>query len=107
MGHTLEQSAYRRLTERLNRFPQGAPPSKLLTKILMVLFEEKEAERVSLLPIKPFTASKAARIWKVSENESRRFLDRLAHKALLVDMEVDEEIQYVLPPPWRDFLSFP
>ena len=106
MGHTLEKSAYRRLTERLNRFPQGAPSSKLLTKILMVLFEEKEAERVSLLPIKPFTASKAARIWKVSENESRRFLERLAHKALLVDMEVDGEIQYVLPPPMAGFFEF-
>ena len=106
MGHTLEQSAYRRLTERLNRFPQGAPSSKLLTKILMVLFEEKEAERVSLLPIKPFTASKAARIWKVSKNESRRFLERLAHKALLVDMEVDGEIQYVLPPPMAGFFEF-
>jgi len=106
MGHTLEQSAYRRLTERLNRFPQGAPPSKLLTKILMVLFEEKEAERVSLLPIKPFTADKAARIWKVSENESRRFLDRLAQKALLVDIEVDGEIQYVLPPPMAGFFEF-
>ncbi len=31
MGHSVEQSAYRRLSERLNRFPQGAPPSKLLT----------------------------------------------------------------------------
>ena len=66
MGHTLEQSPYRRLTERLNRLPQGAPPSKLLTKILMVLFEEKEAERVSLLPIKPFTAIKAARVSDVA-----------------------------------------
>ena len=106
MGHSVQQSAYRRLTERLNRFPQGAPPSKLLTKILMVLFEEKEAERVSLLPIKPFNAHKAARIWKTSENEARRFLDRLAQKALLVDMEVDGEVHYVLPPPMAGFFEF-
>ena len=106
MAHSVQQSAYRRLTDRLNRFPQGAPPSKLLTKILMVLFEEKEAERVSLLPIKPFNARKAARIWKTSENESRRFLDRLARKALLVDMEVDGVVQYVLPPPMAGFFEF-
>jgi hypothetical protein len=62
MAHTASQSAYQRLTERLNRFPQGAPPSKLLTKILMVLFEEKDTERVSLLPIKPFTAHRASRV---------------------------------------------
>jgi len=106
MGHSTQQFAYRRLTERLNRYPQGAPPSKLLTKILMVLFEEKEAERVALLPIKPFTARKAAQIWKVSENESRRFLEGLAQKALLVDMAVNGEIQYVLPPPMAGFFEF-
>jgi len=67
MAHTVEHFAYQRLTERLNRFPQGAPPSELLTKILMVLFDRKEAERVSLLPIRPFTASRAARIWCLPE----------------------------------------
>jgi ferredoxin len=106
MGHSIAQSAYRRLTERLNRFPQGAPPSKLLTKILMVLFEEKEAEFVSLLPIKPFTAQKAARIWKVSERESRKFLNRLSKKALLVDFEIAGEMHYVLPPPMAGFFEF-
>jgi NAD-dependent dihydropyrimidine dehydrogenase PreA subunit len=106
MGHSVEQSAYRRLTERLNRFPQGAPPSKLLTKILMVLFEKQEAERVSLLPIKPFSAGKAADIWKVSESKARRFLEQLAQKALLVDFEVAGEMQYVLPPPMAGFFEF-
>ena len=106
MAHSVKHSAYQHLTERLNRFPQGAPPSKLLTKILMMLFEEKEAERVSLLPIKPFSARKASHIWDVSESESRKFLDRLAQKALLVDFEVDGEVQYVLPPPMAGFFEF-
>jgi len=106
MAHSASQSAYQRLTERLNRFPQGAPPSRLLTKILMVLFDEKDAERVSLLPIRPFTASRAARIWKVSNSASRKILDSLADKALLVDFEVAGEIQYVLPPPMAGFFEF-
>jgi hypothetical protein len=50
----------------LNRFPQGAPPSELLYKILKMFFTEKEAGLVALLPIKPFTAKKAARIWKMN-----------------------------------------
>jgi hypothetical protein len=37
MPHIVSQSAYQRLTERLNRFPQGAPPSEPLTRILMAL----------------------------------------------------------------------
>jgi len=106
MGHIVEKSAYRRLTERLNRFPQGAPPSELLTKILMVLFETKEAEMVSLLPIKPFTAHRAARIWRISESSSRKILDGLAQKALLVDFEIAGEMQYVLPPPMAGFFEF-
>jgi Pyruvate/2-oxoacid:ferredoxin oxidoreductase delta subunit len=106
MAHTVEHSAYQRLTERLNRFPQGAPPSELLTKILMVLFDRQEAERVSLLPIRPFTASRAARIWRLPESETHKILDSLASKALLVDFEVAGEMQYVLPPPMAGFFEF-
>ena len=36
--------------ERLNRFPQGAPPSELLYRILELLFSEREAELVAQLP---------------------------------------------------------
>ena len=36
--------------------------------ILKILFSEKEAELVSLLPIKPFSAEKAKRIWKMDLN---------------------------------------
>ena len=57
MAHIAAQFAYQRLTERLNLFPQGAHPSALLTKILMILFEKTEAELVSLLPIKPLRQS--------------------------------------------------
>jgi ferredoxin len=106
MAHTASQSAYQRLTERLNRFPQGAPPSKLLTRILMVLFDEKDAERVSVLPIRPFSATRAARIWGLSQRASRRILDSLAQKALLVDFEIKGDIQYVLPPPMAGFFEF-
>lgn len=65
MAHHINHSAYNKLVERLNRYPQGAPPSKLLTKILKILFPEQEAGLVSLMPIKPFTAQKASKIWKM------------------------------------------
>ncbi len=106
MAHITTHFAYHRLTDRLNRFPQGAPPSPLLTKILMILFEEKEAERVSVLPIKPFTAKCAARLWRCHETKAKRVLNRLADKALLVDFEVAGETRYVLPPPMAGFFEF-
>ncbi|BBO90216.1 4Fe-4S dicluster domain-containing protein [Desulfosarcina ovata] len=106
MAHIVTQSAYDRLTDRLNRFPQGAPPSELLTRILAVLFNQRDAELVSLLPVKPFTVATAARVWHLPENETRRILDRLADKALLVDMEVNGAMNYVLPPPMAGFFEF-
>jgi hypothetical protein len=62
MAHHGSRSVYDRLTERLNRFPQGAPPSESLFRILKILFSEREAALVSTLPIRPFTAARAAEI---------------------------------------------
>jgi ferredoxin len=107
MAHLTSRSAYQRLTERLNRFPQGAPPSESLFRILSILFSEREAALVALLPIKPFTAAKAAGIWKTDVAEARRTLDALAARALLVDIERDGgEREYVLPPPMAGFFEF-
>jgi formate hydrogenlyase subunit 6/NADH:ubiquinone oxidoreductase subunit I len=106
MAHRTLKNAYSSLADRLNRFPQGAPPSELLFKILRVLFREREAELVALLPIKPFTADAAAAIWKMSLADARGVLDALAGRALLVDWDRDGETYYVLPPPMAGFFEF-
>ena len=106
MAHHTLKSGYAELTERLNRFPQGVTPSALLQKILGILFSEREAALVSLLPIKPFTTEKAAAIWKIPLIEACKILDRLADKALLLDMEEEGEMKYVLPPPMAGFFEF-
>ncbi|NWJ52993.1 MAG: 4Fe-4S dicluster domain-containing protein [Bacteroidetes bacterium] len=106
MAHHTLKTAYSDLVDRLNRFPQGAPPSELLNKILKVLFSDKEAQLVSLLPIKPFTAEKASRIWKMDLNTTRKILDTLADRAMLVDIEQNGEQEYVLPPPMAGFFEF-
>ena len=85
MAHRTIKSEYSRLSDRLNRFPQGAPPSDLLYKILEMLFSTKEAGLVSLLPIKPFTAKKASRIWKMNLKDTQNILDELANRAILVE----------------------
>jgi ferredoxin len=106
MSHITAKSAYRQLEERLNRFPQGAPPSETLYKILQLLFSEKEAGLVAQLPIKPFTVESASRIWKVSLAEAQRVLEGLAGRAILLDMELQGEQRYVLPPPMAGFFEF-
>ena len=106
MAHHTLKSGYAALTERLNRFPQGAAPSELLRKILCILFTEREAVLVSLLPIKPFTAEKAAAIWKIPFTAAKKTLNQLADKALLLDVEEDGETKYILPPPMAGFFEF-
>jgi len=106
MAHHAVTSGYSRLVERLNRFPQGAPPSPLLFNILKILFHEREAELVSILPIKPFTAKKAARIWKMDLASAQKVLDSLASRAILVDMDQNGQSVYCLPPPMAGFFEF-
>jgi len=106
MSHILAKSAYKSLEERLNRFPQGAPASDTLYKILAILFSEKEASLVAQLPIKPFTARKAAAIWRMPESEARKILGDLASRCILMDMESSKETRYLLPPPMAGFLEF-
>ena len=107
MAHHLIKSGYVSLAERLNRFPQGAPPSELLFKILRMLFSEREAELVSSLPIKPFTAAQAAHIWKMNLPDAQTALDALADRAILLDMEQEDgQSMYCLPPPMAGFFEF-
>lgn len=106
MSHTTLKSGYTELVERLNRFPQGAPPSETLYKILSILFSEREAGLVALLPIKPFTAEKASRVWGMDLTETRKVLDELASRAILVDVEQKGKTTYTLPPPMAGFFEF-
>ncbi len=106
MAHHTIQSGYSRFTDRLNKFPSGAPPSELLFKILAELFNEKEAELMASLPVKPFSAGKAAGIWGKPMAETRNILDALADRGILVDLEQNGKMIYALPPPMIGFFEF-
>jgi len=106
MAHLAARSGYEKLARRLNKYPQGAPPSELLYKILGLLMSEREAALVALVPIKPFTAKTAARAWKTSLVEAQKTLDALASRALLIDAPGRKNRYYVLPPPMAGFFEF-
>ena len=106
MGHLTTRDAYRNLSDRINWFTQGAPTSETLYKILEVLYTEKEAKWVALLPVRPFTVKKAAKIWQTSEFKAERLLDHLCEKALLVDSYHNGIRKFVMPPPMAGFIEF-
>ena len=106
MSHQSLKTGYTELVDRLNRFPQGAPPSETLYKILNILFSEREAQLVAMLPIKPFDVKKASQVWKLPLLEAQKVLDDLASRAILVDVEWEGKTTYTLPPPMAGFFEF-
>ncbi|MCX5770765.1 MAG: 4Fe-4S dicluster domain-containing protein [Candidatus Hydrogenedentes bacterium] len=107
MAHSASRGVYGNLVTRLNKNSQGAPPSELLDAILKILFNDKEAGLVSKLPLKPFTARRAAKAWKMPEADAAKLLDELAGRALLIDFTSRRgQKSYVLPPPVTGFFEF-
>ncbi|MBN2112152.1 4Fe-4S binding protein [Candidatus Woesearchaeota archaeon] len=105
MAH-LTSKSYFNLQKRLDRAAQGAPPSETLFKILEILFTEKEAELASVLPLNFFTAKDAAKIWKKPEKESKKILDKLADKGILMDIRNGRTQAYFLAPTMAGFFEF-
>lgn len=106
MAHLTHNGGYQQLVERLNRFPQGAPPSDALYGILKILFSEREAELVSMLPVRVFNVSSAASVWRIKTGAARKILDDLCDRALLVDFDISGDTAYCLPPPMAGFFEF-
>ncbi len=106
MARMILKSEYERLAERINRFPQGAPPTPLLFEILGILFTKEEASLAAQLPVRPFSVERAAAIWKTDSAAAQKHLDGLAGKALVVDLEINGKRVYALPPPMAGFFEF-
>jgi ferredoxin len=107
LAHLTARSAYKKLTERINLYPQGAPPAETLFRILELLFSEAEAALVAQIPVKPFTVKKAARLWRKTEAEARNILDTLAGRGILVDSTPENgPTVFFLPPPMAGFFEF-
>lgn len=106
MTHSARCSGYHQLAVRLNKFPQGAPPSERLYDILKILFSPEDARLVALLPIRAFRAEQAGRAWNMPMTATRKKLNDLCRKALLVDIEQNGCMHYCLPPPMAGFFEF-
>ena len=106
LAHNTTRDGYSQLTQRLNKLPQGAPPSELLYQILRLLFSPYEAELVARLPVVPFTAITAAKRWKLPVGKAQNILEKLCSRALLLDAEQKGEVVYTLPPPMAGFFEF-
>ena len=106
MAHHLAPSGYHKLIHRVNRFPPGVAPSELVLRIFALLFDEKDADLLAQLPLRPFTARQAARAWKLSEGTAEELLEGFAERALLLDGVHEGRRLYVFAPPMAGFFEF-
>ena len=107
MSHLTSRGAYRSLAERLNRFPQGAPPSELLFAILQAAVHRARGSAGGAASHPAVHRRDRRAPWKVSSAEAQRTLDALADRAILVDLESEDgRRSYVLPPPMAGFFEF-
>ncbi len=106
MAHKTARSGYKKLTERLDRFPHGIVETETLYKILSVMFTEEEARLLSKLPIGYFDVPLAMKRWKKDYEDTRSILDDMASRAVLLDIYKDNEPNYLLPPPMIGFFEF-
>lgn len=59
-----------------------------------------------MLPVRPFTLKKAAKIWGTTEAKAEKLLDHLCEKALMVHSEYKGQRQFIMPPPMAGFIEF-
>jgi ferredoxin len=107
MGHTLANPdlAYRRLQERLDRMPTGAPDSPAFQQILRLLFTEEEAVIAARMPTicSVKVLSKRTGI-PVAELDPK--VTQMARKGLVMDLQHKGERRVLLAPVVIGFFEF-
>jgi ferredoxin len=107
MGHLAGKSAYLDLQQRLDKMPVGAPAHRAFTEMLEELFTEEECRVAAGIPLRLASLKSIARNARLSEDATRRILNRLAQKGLVVDLPRDgRSTVYYLNPTVIGFFEF-
>ncbi|RLB56660.1 MAG: hypothetical protein DRI34_08845 [Deltaproteobacteria bacterium] len=98
MGHLATKAGYRRLRERLDRMPVGAPGRTTIYEILQILYSPAEAELAAQVPMRPTSAEALARRLGRPLEQLRQQLEALADKGLVLDLFLGGKMRYALAP---------
>ncbi|MFH1529915.1 MAG: 4Fe-4S binding protein [Pseudomonadota bacterium] len=105
MGHlTLKQA--KRLTDRLDQNPVGAPGNEVLTEILGTLFTPEEADLAARMPYGFASTGRLSRMLGIPAGELGPRLDRMAEKGLVMDMRKGDKVWWYLSPLIIGFFEF-
>ena len=107
MGHTLVDPdlTYRRLQQRLDRLPTGAPDSEVFQRILRLLFTEEEAEIAARMPTL-CSLEVLSRRTGIPVDELDEKVTTMAGKGLVMDFRSRGTRQVMLAPVVIGFFEF-
>jgi ferredoxin len=97
---------YARLRRRLDRHPIGLPEADGVGEMLRTMFTQEQAEFLTRLPVKIFTAREARRRSGLSETDTQRLLGELCRLGVVMDMERDGRHLYMVAPTLGGFFEF-
>ncbi|MCL4234240.1 MAG: 4Fe-4S dicluster domain-containing protein [Deltaproteobacteria bacterium] len=107
MGHINAKIEYRRLQQRLDRMPIGAPEHRALFELLAELFSPEEARVAAAVPLGLVSARKIAKNADMDESRAKPIIDALVAKGLLADLpRSDGRVSYFLNPTMVGFFEF-
>jgi len=107
MGHLAGKKAYLDLQQRLDKMPVGAPAHKAFFELLEELFTEEECRVAAGIPLRLASLGAIAHNAKLSDDATRKVLDRLVRKGLVVDLPRDgRSTVYYLNPTVIGFFEF-
>ncbi len=107
MGHLIgKREVLRDLQRRLDKNPVGAPPHPSLEELLGILFTDEEARIGSRFPMMPSTFEEVERAVDLKGEALREVLEALCRKGLVIDLERDGTVYYVLSMLMIGFFEF-
>ncbi|MBW1808743.1 MAG: 4Fe-4S dicluster domain-containing protein [Deltaproteobacteria bacterium] len=106
MGHLATKATYKKLRERLDLLPVGAPGQSTIYEILKITHTPEEAELCCQMPLKFSTLGALSRKLGIPRDSLRPKLETMADKGLILDMLIGGKMRYMITPTIIGFIEF-
>ena len=106
MGHLTAKAPFRKLREKLDRLPIGAPGDGTIYEILETVFSREEAQLAARLPLRLTKLGTLSRLLDIPEATLGTRLNAMADKGLVMDVDLGGELRYMVSPTMVGFFEF-
>ena len=98
MGHLVGKDLYRKLGHKIDGQTMRAPWNETFYKILKELYTTEEADLAVKMPYGLASLDKIAKVTGYNKDTLKKSLDTMAHKGLVIDINLNGQNGYILSP---------